>query len=78
MELTKKHFDEQLSKLVATIDSRFETQTQILMTHADEQVEMLARMVQKGFEDLQERIDVRERVTQLEEEMKRMKKVLHV
>jgi hypothetical protein len=78
MQISKDYFDEQLLKISLQMDDRFEKQSQILITHTEEQVESLARMVQEGFEDLRELIDVRERVQQLEGEMRKIKEALHV
>ncbi len=78
MQISKDYFDEQLLKISLQMDDRFEKQSQILIAHTEEQVESLARMVQEGFEDLRERIDVRERVQQLEGEMRKIKEALHV
>lgn len=49
------------------LNDRFEHQTRLLMAYADQQTENLAAMVATGFEDIKERLDVRERVTQLSE-----------
>lgn len=54
----------------------FDEQIKKLATKAD--INELARMVNEGFEDLQQRLDVKERVERLENEMKKIKDALHV
>ena len=82
MQITQEYLNEQLQNLNAVIDDRFERQTQILMTHADEQVEMLARIVNEGFEGerayLEEKPDVRDKVKQLEADVRRIKDALRI
>ncbi|MDQ3018761.1 MAG: hypothetical protein M3Q64_02735 [bacterium] len=53
-------------------------QTVELKVFAEEKVEGLAVLVSKGFEDMYNRLDVRERVNSLEYDMKRLKKSLLV
>jgi predicted PilT family ATPase len=60
------------------IDVRFEKQTRILMAYTDQQIEKLATMTANGFEELKERLDVQERVKQLENDMKRLKQTLQI
>jgi hypothetical protein len=89
MNLTKEHFDKALKGLAtkkdlekfvtkADLDSRLEKQTQTLMAYTDDRVEGLARMIQAGFEDIQQRLDVTDRVKQLEKDMKKIKDALRV
>lgn len=60
------------------LKDRFEHQTRLLMAYTDQQTESLAAMVAAGFEDIKERLDVRERVKQLEKEVKKIKEAAHV
>jgi hypothetical protein len=60
------------------LNDRFEHQTRLLMAYTDQQTENLAAMVAAGFEDIKERLDVRERVTKLEKEVKKIKETAHV
>ncbi|MDQ3819915.1 MAG: hypothetical protein M3362_19880 [Acidobacteriota bacterium] len=87
MNLTKEHFDkalkglatkDDLTKLAGQIDDRFEKQTNILMAYSDEQVSKLAAMVAEGFDEIRELLDVRERIDQLEKDMRKIKEALHV
>ena len=80
MNLTKEHFDKAL-KGIATksdLDTRMKKQTRELMAYTDDRLESLARMIQAGFEDLQQRLDVNDRIEKLEKEMKKIKEALHV
>lgn len=60
------------------LDERFEKQTRILMAYTDDQVGKLAAMVADGFEEIKEMLDVRERMTVLERDMRKIKEALHV
>ena len=60
------------------LDERFEKQTRILMAYTDDQVEKLAAMVADGFEEIKGLLDVRERMMQLEKDMRKIKEALHV
>ena len=52
----------------------FEDQTKILTAHADTNQAELARMISKGFEDVTNRLEVDERMAQLEREFAQLKK----
>ncbi len=64
-------------KIFATKEDLVE-QTTELKAFTEEKVEGLAIMVSKGFDDMYRRLDVRERVSSLEYDMKRLKKSLLV
>jgi nuclear transport factor 2 (NTF2) superfamily protein len=80
MQLTKEYLDKALEGLATRddLDERFEKQTRILMAYTDDQVGKLAAMVADGFEEVKELLDVRERMTQLEKDMRNIKEALHV
>ncbi len=89
MNLTKEYFDKALKNLVsksdlkgfatkADLDMRMEKQTQALMAYTDDRLESLARMIQAGIEDLQQRLDMNDRIEKLEKDMKKIKEALHV
>lgn len=89
MNLTKEYFDKALKGLATKddlkkfatnddLDERFEKQTRILMAYTDGQVGKLAAMVADGFEEVKELLDVRERMTQLEKDMRKIKEALQV
>jgi hypothetical protein len=59
MELTKQYFDEQLNVLAATIDDRFERQTQILMTHAELDVRKRVKQLEDDMQKIKEALHVR-------------------
>lgn len=67
MELSKEHFDKQLAAHTARIERKVE-----------EEVHGLATMVAKGFADIEKRLDVRERVDQLERKMTKVESALNV
>ena len=76
MELTKEDFekilDQKLLKLATKDDLK--VQTKVL----SEQIEELARMTKNGFDDVLDRLDVKERVEKLEKDMVQMKLALHL
>ena len=78
MEITKKYLeqilDEKLGKQTSLFDSKLDKQTKVL----SEQMEQLARMTKNGFDDVIERLDVRQRVDKLEKEFRAMKTALHL
>jgi len=80
MELTKKEFeqilDQKLNKLVTEqiFTQKLDKQTKVL----SEQIEELARMTKNGFDDVLDRLDVKERVEKLEKDMMQMKLALHL
>lgn len=89
MNLTKEHLDKALKGLATKddlkkfvtkgdLDERFEKQTRILMAYSDDQNGKLAAMVADGFEEVKELLDVRERMMQLEKDMRKIKEALHV
>jgi hypothetical protein len=68
-ELTKEYLDQSLKNLPSKQD---------VQNIVDKGVENLARIVNAGFEDLAERLDVRERTAALEKDMARIKEALHI
>ena len=74
MELTKEHFDRIVKGLATKEDLK------PLATKEDvrEGVEELARMVSGGFDDIRERLDVRDRVTKVEAQMQKIGEALHL
>jgi hypothetical protein len=76
MNLTKEHFDKALKGLATKSD--LEEHLRALMAYTDDRLESLARIVQAGFEDMQQRFDVHERIEKLEKDMKKIKEALHV
>jgi len=86
-ELTKEHFNEHLKDLATKKDlAGLATKQDInnLATRQDvkDAVEDLARIVNTGFEEqqkyLEEKLDVRERVSSLEKDMGHIKGALHI
>jgi hypothetical protein len=73
-ELSKEYFDQRFTE----IDNRFDQQTKELKSYTDQQTEKLATMVADGFEEVKELLDVRERVKNLELDMRKIKEALHI
>lgn len=65
--LTKEYFDERLSGQTTRIEKKIE-----------DEIHGLATMVAKGFDDLAKRLDVRERVEKLEQQMSKVGSALNV
>lgn len=85
MELTKEYFDSKLSGLATKADlERFATKADIasletrLIAHTDERVDELARMVQRGFEDMAKRLDFGEDIADLKEQMHEVRQELNL
>ena len=80
MELTKEDFekilDQKLVKLVTEeiLEQKLDKQTAVLSG----QIEELARMTNHGFDDVLERLDVKERMQKLEKQMVEMRTALHL
>jgi hypothetical protein len=70
-ELTKEYFEEHLHKQLHSLEGN-------VVKVVKDSTEELARMVQVGFEDMQRRLDVREKVEKLEIDMVRVKSALNV
>lgn len=60
------------------LDQKLKAQTKELKHHTEEQVAELAGMVKKGFDSLEEKIDVRQKVEKLEHQMKQIREALHL
>jgi hypothetical protein len=81
-QLTEERFEqilEQKLKGLATT-AGLEKAVAPLATKEDvrEGVEELARMVSAGFDDIRDRLDVRERVSRVEHNLQRIAKELHI
>lgn len=66
-ELSKEYFDQKLNE-----------QRKQLQAHADQQTEKLAAIVADGFEEVEELLDLRERVKHLEADRQKIKEALHI
>jgi len=60
------------------LDQKLKAQTKELKNHTEEQVAELAGMVKKGFDNLEEKLDVRQKVEKLEHQMKQIHEALHL
>ena len=80
MELTQQHFD-QVVKTLSTKDdlkNAISTSEQKIIARIDEAQEELARITNTGFDDVLERLDVKERMQKLEKQMTELRTALHL
>ena len=89
MELTKEHFDQTIKGLatknelknLATKDDlqkAVSSSEKKIIARIDEAQEELAQITSGGFDDVLDRLDVRERMQKLEKEMAKIKVALHL
>jgi len=89
MELTKEYFDQIIKNLATKEDLKpfvtkddlkesLKAQTKELKVFAVEQTEELAHMVNGGFDDVLDRLDVRERMAKMEKKMSKLEHMLHM
>ena len=64
-QLTKEHLDKAL-----------DTQTKELKAHTEKEVAELARMVNEGFDTVQQQLDVREEVEKLKGQMQQVRQAI--
>ncbi len=76
MELTKEHFDKTIQGLATKADLQdLEVK---LVTRIDESQEQLARMTKRGFDDVTSRLDVGNKITELEHQMDEVRRELNL
>ena len=68
-EKMDRRFDAQTKELKAYTDERFMESK----AHTSEQIEGLARMVQRGFQEMSRKLDVREDVDKLKRQMRQVR-----
>jgi hypothetical protein len=73
-ELTKEYLD----KVVANIATKDDLAKAVAPLATKEQIEELARMTKHGFDDVLERLDVRERVSVVEQKLQKIGEALHI
>ena len=83
MELTKEHFDQTVKGLATQqgLDSLEENLTateQRIIKRIDMAQEELARMTADGFVDIQNRLDVTERMKVFERKFQKLEEALHI
>lgn len=71
-QLTEERFEEILTAKLAPLATKQQ------VNELKDQIEDLARMTSHGFEDVLERLDVRDRVQKLEHDMKELRGSLHL
>ncbi len=67
--------EERLSEILT---EKLDNQTIVLKAHAVGLQEELARMVNDGFEDMRERLDVTEQLKQYERKFQKLEEALHI
>ncbi len=72
--LTKEYFDQHMKR----IDNRFDSVEKKIEKKIEDEIHNLAAITAKGFEDIIKRLDVRERVDQLERKMTKVESALNV
>jgi hypothetical protein len=86
-ELTKEHFEKYLDlklgglankKDLIVLEHKVIRMEGRLIKKINEGTEELARMVARGFDDIQKRLDVRDRVDKLEIDMSKIKGALNL
>lgn len=78
MELTKEYFDTIVKALATKEDLKSLATKEDLHREVRDAVDQLARMVSAGFDDIRERIDVRDRVTKVEAKLEKIGEALHI
>ena len=74
MDLTKEHFD----KVVGLLATKNDLQKAVLPLATKDQIEELTRMTKDGFDDVLDRLDVKERVQRLEKQLSDLRTALHL
>ncbi len=72
-QLTEERFEQILTEKLAPLATKEDVHREVR-----EGVEELARMVSTGFDDIRERLDVRERMTVVEQKLQRIGEALHL
>lgn len=72
-QLTQERFEQILTEKLAPLATKEDVHREVRGG-----VEELARLVSTGFEDVQRRLDVVERVQKLETDMREIKEALHI
>ena len=70
---TEERFEEILNQKLAPLATKDDVHREVRAG-----VEELARMVSSGFDDIRDRLDVRERVVRVEQGLQRIAKELHI
>ena len=70
--------DKQLKDLKSHVDTRFDEQNKELKTHVTREIEKLALMTAKGFDDLQGRLDFKEEIEKLKRDNRMIKQALNL
>jgi hypothetical protein len=73
-ELTKEYLD----KAVANLATKQDLTTAVAPLATKDQIEELARMTKHGFDDVLERLDVRERMSVVERKLQKIGEALHI
>lgn len=74
MEITKEEFHKAIQGLTTQLE---ETETRII-AHIDDSQAELARMTKQGFDDVMERFDVRQKVEELQRQLREVQQELNI
>lgn len=72
-QLSEERFEQILNEKLAPLATKEDVHREV-----QEGVEELARMVAEGFNDIRERLDVRERLATVEKKLHKMEEALHI
>ena len=83
MDLTKEHFDKTISGLATKIDlkaskSDLKGMEERILSRIDDAQEELAIMAANGFEDIQRRLDVSDKINTFERKFEKLAKSLNI
>lgn len=78
IQLTEERFQQLLTDHIDKLASKQDILDAIKPLATKEDVEELARMVAEGFNDIRERLDVRERLATVEKKLHKMEEALHL
>jgi len=73
-----KKFDNVVKELKSYTDTRVGAAVKELKGYADEKQDEMATMVNKGFEDVLKRLDVKDRMDKLEKKVEKVYEALHL
>lgn len=77
-QLTKEYFDKTIRTQSKELKGLMDNQSDKFRALVKSEIEELARITNKGFEDVIKRLDVRERVEKLERDMGKVREALNL
>jgi len=76
VNLTKEYFDKELSGLESRSDKKLSGFEARLKSHTEAEVDKLAGMVKRRFDEVEHKLDVKEEVEKLKAQMKQVREAL--